>query len=89
MGKDVTWRMIDELIESVSPGFDNRLTILTQSKITPSERHVAYLMKFGFTQAQIATLLAKEASTISVQRSSLAKKIGFEKSAIAAIIMRL
>lgn len=89
MGKDVTWRMINELIESVSPGFDNRLTILTQSKITPSERNVAYLMKFGFTQTQIASLLAKNSSTISVQRSSLAKKIGFEKSAIAAIIVRL
>ncbi len=89
MGKDVTWRMIDELIESVSPGFENRLIILTQSKITPSERKVAYLMKFGFTQIQMASLLAKEASTISAQRSSLAKKIGFEKSAIAAIIVRL
>lgn len=89
MGKDVTWRMIYELIESVSPGFDNRLTILTQSKITISERNVAYLMKFGFTQTQIASLLAKNSSTISVQRTSIAKKIGFEKSAIAAIIVRL
>lgn len=89
MGKDVTWRMINELIESVSPGFENRLTILTQSKITPSERNVAYLMKFGLTQIQIASLLAKESSTISAQRTSITKKIGFEKSAIATIIVRL
>ncbi len=89
MGKDVTWRIIYELIESVSPGFDNRLTILTQSKITPSERNVAYLMKFGFTQIQIASLLAKDSSTISAQRTSIAKKIGYDKSAIAAIIVRL
>lgn len=89
MGKDVTWRMIYELIESVSPGFDNRLTILTETKITISERNVAYLLKFGFTQTQIASLLAKDASTISAQRSSLAKKIGYDKSTIGAIIVRL
>lgn len=89
MGKEVTWRMIYELIESVSPGFDNRLTILTESKITFSERNVAHLLKFGFTQTQIASLLAKDASTISAQRSSLAKKIGYDKSTLGAIIVRL
>lgn len=89
MGKEVTWRMIYELIESVSPGFDNRLTILTESKISFSERNVAHLLKFGFTQTQIASLLAKDASTISAHRSSLAKKIGYDKSTIGAIIVRL
>lgn len=89
MGKDVTWREIEELIEVVSPGFDRRLTILTQAKITHAERHVAYFMKFGFTQSQMAILLAKEPSTISAQRTSLARKIGYDKSAIAVIIVRL
>lgn len=89
MGRDVTWRMIEELIESVSPGFDNRLAILTEFQITTAERNVAYLMKFGFSQAQMASLMAKSASTISIQRTSLAKKMGYDKSAVAAILVRL
>ena len=89
MGKDVTWRMIEDLIESVSPGFDSRLSILTEGYITPAERNVALLMKCGFSQIQIASLMAKSESTISAQRTSLAKKIGYDKSAISAIIVRL
>lgn len=89
MGHDVTWRMIEDLIESVSPGFDYRLDVLAGGQITQAERNVAYLLKCGFTQTQIASLLAKSASTISAQRTSLAKKIGYDKSAIAAIIVRL
>ena len=89
MGRNVSWREIEELIESISPGFDDRLSILTGVQVSLAERRIAYLMKFGFTQTQMASLMAKSPSTISAQRSSLANKIGYDKSVIASIIVRL
>ncbi|MDE6380525.1 MAG: tetratricopeptide repeat protein [Muribaculaceae bacterium] len=74
-----TWNRIEELIETVSPGFNKRLVMLTEGNITPSERKVAMLMKCGITPTNISKLLARGRNTISSQRRSLANKISEDK----------
>lgn len=89
MGKNITWIQIENLIKDVSPDFDLFLTILTQNQISATERKVAMLMKFGFSNTQIADLLNRQPATVSRQRTSIACKIGCDKSAVDSILVRL
>ena len=82
-------RRLSELIETVTPGFGNRLDILTEWTISDRERNVALLMRCGFSNSQIATLLAKSKSTISSQRNAIAKKAGLTVNGINAAIASL
>ena len=82
-------KRLSELIETVTPGFGNRLDILTEWTISDRERNVALLMKCGFSNSQIATLLAKSKSTISSQRNAIAKKAGLTVNGINAAIASL
>ncbi len=70
-------KRLQDQIESITPGFSQRLEMLTGWTISPKERNVAYLMKCGFSNSQIASLLARSTSTISAQRNAIAKKAGF------------
>ncbi|MDE6553694.1 MAG: hypothetical protein K2K98_12175 [Muribaculaceae bacterium] len=79
------WDRIEVLLETVSPGFFKRLDILTEGNITPSERKVAILMKFGITPMNISKLLARGRNTISTQRRSLANKISEDKMPLDAL----
>ncbi|MDE6553006.1 MAG: hypothetical protein K2K98_08630 [Muribaculaceae bacterium] len=82
-------KRLSELIETVTPGFDYRLDILTEWTISDRERNVALLMKCGFSNSQIATMLAKSKSTISSQRKAIAKKAGLTVNGINAAIASL
>ena len=82
-------KRLSELIETVTPGFNNRLDILTEWTISDRERHVALLMRCGFSNSQISTLLAKSKSTISSQRNAIAKKAGLTVNGINAAIASL
>ncbi len=73
------WKRIEVLVESVSPGFDKRLDILTEERISPTERKVALLMKCCLTTSGISTLLSRGMNTISSHKRSLANKISEEK----------
>ncbi len=73
------WKRIEDLTESVSPSFGKRLDILTEERISPTERKVALLMKCGFTTSGISTLLSRGMNTVSSQKRSLANKISEEK----------
>ncbi|MDE6380237.1 MAG: hypothetical protein K2L11_07170 [Muribaculaceae bacterium] len=53
------------------------------------ERNIALLMKCGFSNSQIATLLAKSKSTGSSQRNAIAKKAGLTVHGINAAIASL
>lgn len=70
---------IEDLVESVSPGFAYRLRILTEGKVTPVENRIAMLIKCGFAPLQISVLLGKEKNTISTHRRNLAFKITGQK----------
>ncbi len=86
------WKRIEDLIESVSPGFGKRLDILTEERISPTERKVALLMKCGFTTSGISTLLSRGMNTVSSQKRSLANKISEEKmplEIVTALIISL
>lgn len=89
MCKDVTWTQIENLIKSVSPDFDLYLNILTQHQISGAERKVAMLIKLGFSNTQIADLLNRQPATVSRQRTSIAGKIGCDKSAVDSMLVRL
>ena len=82
-------KRLSELIETVTPGFDNRLDILTEWTISDRERNVALLMRCGFSNSQIAILLAKSKSTISSQRNAIAKKAGLTVNGINPAIASL
>ena len=82
-------KRLSELIETVTPGFGNRLDILTDWAMSDRERNVALLMRCGFSNSQIATLLAKSKSTISSQRNAIAKKAGLTVNGINAAIASL
>lgn len=75
------WTTMEKLIESVSPGFDYRLRVLTEGAITPNERKLAMLIKCGFTPLQVSVLLGRQKNTISSHRRNLAAKITGEKKA--------
>ncbi len=89
MCKDITWTQIENLIKSVSPDFDVYLNILTQHQISGAERKVAMLIKLGFSNTQIADLLNRQPATVSRQRTSIAGKIGCDKSAVDSMLVRL
>lgn len=89
MGKEVSWMQIEDLIKGIYPDFDLYLTILTQNQISAAERKVAMLMKLGFSNTQIADLLNRQPATVSRQRTSIASKIGCDKSAVDTIVVRL
>ena len=89
IGDSVSWLQIEDLVKGVSPDFNTYLDILTENKISKAERRVAYLIKLGFSNTQIADLLDRLPGTVSNQRSSIAKKIGCEKSAVDSMLMRL
>ncbi len=75
------YKRLEELIESVSSGFSYRLRILTEDRITASERRMAMLMKCGFSPLQISILFGREKNTISTHRRNLAFKItGLKKA---------
>ncbi len=84
-----TLRQLETLVETVSPGFNRRLDILTDWKISNTERTVAMFMKCGFSNTQTASLLSRSASTVSTQRSAIAKKSGVPVSCIDIIIVML
>ncbi len=73
------FKNLEDLMETVSPGFLYRLQILTEGKVTHSEIRIAMLMKCGFSPLQISTLLGKEKNTISTHRRNLAFKITGQK----------
>lgn len=73
------FKNLEDLMETVSPGFLYRLQILTEGKVTHSEIRIAILMKCGFSPLQISTLLGKEKNTISTHRRNLAFKITGQK----------
>ena len=89
IGDSVSWLQIEDLVKGISTDFDTYLDILTENKISKAERRVAYLIKLGFSNTQIADLLNRLPGTVSNQRSSIAKKIGCEKSAVDSMLMRL
>lgn len=74
--EDLLKRLQDQ-IELITPGFSQRLDMVTEWNISPKEKKVAYLMKCGFSNSQIATLLSRSTSTISAQRKAIAQKTGF------------
>lgn len=75
------WKGLEELVESVSPGFEYRLTVLTEGKITPNEYKIALLIKCGFSNKQCSILYGRGKSTISTHRRNLSEKITGEKKA--------
>ena len=77
----IVYKNLEELIESISSGFSYRLRILTEDKITASERRMAMLMKCGFSPLQISILFGREKNTISTHRRNLALKITGQKKA--------
>lgn len=82
-------RQLELLIERVSPGFGKRLDIMSGWQISAKERTVALLMKCGFTNKQCTTLLARATSTISSQRSAIAKKVGIPIANIDVVMVLL
>lgn len=79
--EDIIFKNLQELIESDSHGFLFRLHILTEGKVTPTEKRIAMLIKCGFSPLQSSILLGKEKNTISTHRRNLAYKItGHKKS---------
>ena len=79
------YNSLEELIESVSSGFFYRLRILTEDRITASERRMAMLMKCGFSPLQVSILFGREKNTISTHRRNLAFKITGLKKADKAL----
>lgn len=79
------WNSINGIIESASPGFNERLELLTDGRITATERKVAHLMKFGFSPMEISVLMSRGRNTISSQRRSLANKISKEKDILSSL----
>lgn len=79
--ENMIWNSLEELIESVSHGFDYRLRILTEGRITPNERKLAMLIKCGFSPLQVSILLGRQKNTISSHRRNLADKITGQKKA--------
>ena len=79
--EDRIWKGIEELVEAVSPGFEYRLTVLTEGKMTPNEYKIALLIKFGFSNKQCSILYGRGKSTISTHRRNLSEKITGEKKA--------
>ena len=80
---------LNELVENVSPDFRRHLDILTDWQVSSKERTVALLMKCGFTNAQCASLLARSTSTVSTQRSAIARKAGVPIGSIDMVIAML
>ena len=79
------WNSINGIIESASTGFNERLELLTDGRITATERKIAHLTKFGFSPMEISVLMSRGRNTISSQRRSLANKISKEKDILSSL----
>lgn len=75
------WNGLKALIESVSPGFDYRLQVLTEGRMTSNEHRMAMLIKCGFSNKDCSILFGRQKSTISSHRRNLASKITGERKA--------
>lgn len=71
--KEEDWNEVEQQLKSVWPGFSNRLLGLCQ--MSEVEFRVCLLTKLHVSPSEMATLLSKDASTISTVRSRLYKKV--------------
>lgn len=71
--KKADWDVVEKQINSVYPGFTNRLMSLYE--MSPVEYQVCLLLKLNATPSEIASVLCKDASSISSIRSRLYSKV--------------
>ncbi len=69
------WREVEEYVKANSVEFDHKLETLSNHTLTERERSVAWLIRCGATPTDLATLIGRGKSTISMYRSNLCKKL--------------
>ena len=71
--KEQDWADMEELMKKVFPGFTSQLRSLYP--MSELEHHVCLLVKLRIAPSDIASVLSRDASTISTVRSRLYKKV--------------
>ncbi len=73
------WADLENLVNDNSNEFKYRLLLLAGGAISPSEFHLALLIKCGFTPSQVAILSGKSKATISYRRKNLCMRFFKQK----------
>lgn len=73
------WSDLENLVNDNSNEFKYRLLLLAGGAISPSEFHLALLIKCGFTPSQVAILSGKSKATISYRRKKLCMRFFKQK----------
>ena len=69
------WRQAEEYVNNTSEKFEEKLTALSSHKLTRDEYRLAVLIRCGATPKDLAALLGRGKSTISMYRNGLCKKL--------------
>lgn len=67
------WKELDELVNKYY--FDFKITLYRICKLSEIEYRICLLLKVGFTLSDMATILHREPSTLSMARKRLYKKL--------------
>lgn len=73
------WSDLENSVNDNSKEFKYRLLLLAGGAISPSEFHLALLIKCGFTPSQVAILSGKSKATISYRRKKLCMRFFKQK----------
>lgn len=73
--KNTLIRELEEAIDTSSPDFKAKMSLLSDDKMSRREYEVALFIRAGIAPKDIAVLLGRTKSTITDRRTSLAKKI--------------
>lgn len=69
------WRQAEEYVNATSEKFDEKLNALSGHTLTRDDYRLAVLIRCGATPKDLAALLGRGKSTISMYRNSLCKKL--------------
>ena len=72
---DTLWVRLEETVEKCSPGFKQRLMMLSGGKLSEADVQFLLLIKFGIRPVDMMSLLGKTNGAIISRRESLSKKL--------------